>query len=898
MSYRLFWILIYMGLAAAVAVAQSSEDRIGKLRDDAFDSYRSGNYGSAAAQYRQALDICAEEGHPDPAQSAWLASDLAEMTRLLGNYDAAEKLQHQAIEFSRRVAPPDPNLPAYLSNLASLLWDLEQLDETERILREIRRIVRADDSMSAHLRATIDLNLGVVLRDQGRLDEARPLLLAARDTARTAVTDSLLLPYFLSEPAKLLAMQEDWPAALELWDEALALVPPSDRPRSIYRAQILLDMAAASAGQGDLDVALQAADDVVALRRFAYGEHHPEVGAALAAKARWLQLQEGAGSTAALEAADMAWSILAESPAAVVERATALAVRARALHAQGLNQQSLDDMKTAIALIEFLRPRRGAADIARISFLQEFQADYEELVAWHVDAGSTAAALVVANRLRARVLEERLGLDARRLHDDMDPEVLESLLARQHDARVHLSHLQRALDAASTGGGMAAPAAGTEQDHLRAELDQAWLAYQAAQAEIRLNSPAWQRLKNQGAAVSIDQARRAISQPGRLTLVYHMASAGSYVFVLADTDDPLRVLPLRIPDEEAAALGLPAGLDPSLLARLMSGAEQQKEEARRRGISGLSFVDKNAAGSPLDPVTRMDLLWRYLVPGSLKDQVLLASEVIVIPSGNLALLPFDALVVGPGPEYWLDAGPPVRTSPSLSVLARQASAHRKAPADDGQNILTVCNPDFGGLRDPDGLPWPGLPGTYRESLALQEAFATATVTSLSGGQATEPAVRENMPKATLIHLATHATAPADSPWLSGLVLAEDNSGDHDGVLRRHEIAELDLGRCELAVLSACQTAAARPVATEGVFALAQAFQVAGARATISALWAVDDDATAALMSSFFSARAEAHQGLPRVPTSRLLHEAKKAVRAQSQWASPYYWAAFVCDGGD
>jgi len=91
--------------------------------------------------------------------------------------------------------------------------------------------------------------------------------------------------------------------------------------------------------------------------------------------------------------------------------------------------------------------------------------------------------------------------------------------------------------------------------------------------------------------------------------------------------------------------------------------------------------------------------------------------------------------------------------------------------------------------------------------------------------------------------------------LSGLVCAGANlpaeSGRDDGLLTAEEVTWLDLSRCDLLVLSACETALAKDRTGEGMMSLQRAFRLAGAKSVVSSLWKVDDERTVDLMRSFY-----------------------------------------------
>jgi CHAT domain-containing protein len=131
--------------------------------------------------------------------------------------------------------------------------------------------------------------------------------------------------------------------------------------------------------------------------------------------------------------------------------------------------------------------------------------------------------------------------------------------------------------------------------------------------------------------------------------------------------------------------------------------------------------------------------------------------------------------------------------------------------------------------------------------------------------------------------------------LCGLALSGANGeggrfGRLAGVLTAEDIAGLDLGRCELAVLSACGTSQGelRPLGS-GTASLQRAFQLAGARATVTSLWHVDDATTRELMRMFYT--AVWREG---VPPRDALWQAKMELDDRS--VPPREWAAWVLTG--
>jgi CHAT domain-containing protein len=137
-------------------------------------------------------------------------------------------------------------------------------------------------------------------------------------------------------------------------------------------------------------------------------------------------------------------------------------------------------------------------------------------------------------------------------------------------------------------------------------------------------------------------------------------------------------------------------------------------------------------------------------------------------------------------------------------------------------------------------------------------------------------------------------------FLSGLVLsgvnADPDPARDDGYLSAEEIEHLDLIQCDLAVLSACETALGSERAGNGLMSLRRAFEVAGAKTVISSLWKVDDRASATLMRTFYENYWR--RGLPK---NEALHRAKLESLRQNRAdykgdARPETWGSFVLSG--
>ena len=205
-------------------------------------------------------------------------------------------------------------------------------------------------------------------------------------------------------------------------------------------------------------------------------------------------------------------------------------------------------------------------------------------------------------------------------------------------------------------------------------------------------------------------------------------------------------------------------------------------------------------------------------------------------------------------------GDPIPSRPSLSPVANTAvraeitstDVDRATTADSSDPRDSSENEDV--ARGSGGAP---LPGSRREVEDLATLLGP-NLRVLFGPDATETNIK-TLPRSTrLLHFATHAVVNNVLPLNAGLRLSAPaqpvtSTGPTDnGLLQAWEIFDQMRLDADLVTLSACDSARGRHLAGEGALSLARAFQYAGARSVVSALWSIDDRATAALMAKFYA----------------------------------------------
>jgi len=187
---------------------------------------------------------------------------------------------------------------------------------------------------------------------------------------------------------------------------------------------------------------------------------------------------------------------------------------------------------------------------------------------------------------------------------------------------------------------------------------------------------------------------------------------------------------------------------------------------------------------------------------------------------------------------------------------------------------------------------PSLPGSRLEALSIQRILGPSRTHLALGYEANREAVLGGMlAQARVVHFATHGLLDARRPENSGLVLALFNPRGQaqDGYLRVSDIHGLKLS-ADLVVLSSCESALGKDMGSEGLIGLPRAFLHAGAKRVIASLWKVDDEAAAALMTSFYrSLKAGAS-------SAAALRQAQRTLKQDPKFQDPYFWAAFFLEG--
>ncbi len=319
-----------------------------------------------------------------------------------------------------------------------------------------------------------------------------------------------------------------------------------------------------------------------------------------------------------------------------------------------------------------------------------------------------------------------------------------------------------------------------------------------------------------------------------------------------------------------------------------------------------------------DLVTRIEQLRKYLAEKDLRyrqparelydlllkpaaAQLQGKTRLIIVPDGPLWELPFQALL--PAPNRFLVEDKTISTAPSLTFLREMMRAREKrGKATTPANVLAIGNPALGGAEvlaqraELMGDKLEPLPFAEQQAVQLGQLYKS-NAKVLTGAAATEAAVKAEMGKYRILHLATHGVLDDRNPMYSHLVLAQTgNDEKEDGLLEARELLDLDL-QADLAVLSACETGRGKIGAGEGMIGLTWALFVAGVPTTVVSQWKVADQSTAELMMAFHRNRqAKTAKGVPLYGKAEALRRAGLSLLKQPNYRHPFHWAGFVLVG--
>ena len=861
-------------------------DRAGAYHALASLATSRGDFATAVTRYSDAIAANGDRNAFARAQRATMQIPLAAVIERTGRNDDAIEAGKLAVRWNgESYGEHSLAMAGALGALAQAEFFggryADALDHAERGIRE----ARAQDVHGRRTLSFLLLTLGNTLRVTGELQRARAALTETLAIERAdAVPNVGALAAHLNQLGYVDELIDGCGVAMPRYREALELGEKQFGTDNVRIAVALVNIGGCELKLRNYDAAQAIFEREGHLQETAYGLHHPAV-----ARSRFnladlaLRKHDYAGAQAHLRDA------LALLPSEAGSRATTSIAAHRAL-AQALHGIGRDDEAFAEAVI---------AETARQQLLRRTGANLGEAHALAFKDSLTGA-LDLALALAARHPEHghaatawQLQIGARQLVTRL---VTARLQAVRHDADADSEKTWLAWESASRAYGDAVLA------HESGKVDTAALRQRSQaldEAERALAHRIGASAQTLSAAPLDVAALQAALPPAGALVAYAIGAAEPWDDAQPSAERRLYAFDIA-PGGEPTLRDLgPAAAANAAINDWTAALRDPASDDAARATSGERV--RHAIWDPL------------AMPASVR-------RVFIVPEGDVHRVAWMALPLAQG--LWAESG----LVANLLGGERELVERRVDPVNAERLLLVGAPPlDANGTTADPACPRGAddLRGAEQELSALRSMWHTldahAPLRVLAGRDATKDAVRTEAARSRTLHFATHAFA-GDSPCLAdllatrsvhlapahagnardlnGLVLApaRSHAGASDsGILTAADIAALKLDGVDGVTLAACDTGLGPVLADEGVFGLARAFRVAGARSVVMSLWQIDDAATADLVQRFYRARFAAHDDVATA-LATAARETLAARRARGESTHPYYWAAFVASG--
>jgi CHAT domain-containing protein/tetratricopeptide (TPR) repeat protein len=847
--------------------------------------YDQGKYIEAEPLYKRALAISEQAQGPDHPLVASGLSNLADLYFEQGKYAQAEPLYKRALAIvEKALGPEHPYAAIILNNLANLYYEQGKYAEAEplhkRALTIWKQALGSDHPNVAH---SLN-NLADLYFEQGKYAEAEPLYKQALTIREKALgPEHPDVAYSLNNLAILYRKQGKYAEAEPLYKRALAIWEKTlgaDHPDAAMGMNNLANLYCKQGKYAEADPLYKQA---LATFEKTLGSNHPKVAWCLESLSAYYRLR-----------GDM-------------RRSLELAKRAFQIRKKNFRDgAAVMSERDALTYSQFMR--NSADNFLSVYFdlsSGEDSLDYAAADVMFSTKGQASEAIFA--RAREIIMLEQLGTLADSLRYARS--MLSKLYVEGVGEENPLSYGEK-LDKASR-----------DKERFESQLAQSNVAYRDLQAALDVNAKEIVDILN--------------VLPKRSVLIEYMKY--NYVSLNPDTSVS-RYLAFIL-----------SGSGEMFVKDLNEAAEIDSliEQYRRHMLSVASSDLLPSVVDQIDynKVSRAiyERIWEPLENHIPENDLL-----FVAPDGGLNMLSFAGLVDDEGTYliekftiHYLSSGrdlirlqDEVKPASGLFALGNPdynapASARIAKPEETPKDsviepVYYVSRNIRSGSRELRDIVVKPLPGTKREVEQIAESWQKTSPESTRiflSIDASEEKFKSEAPGNRIVHLATHGyflegkDQPASSKrgfdsdmsfvgenplLLSGLFLAganlhgegADALGAEDGILTAEEVTAMNLDGTELVVLSACETGLGEVKSGEGVYGLRRAFQMAGARTVVSALWPVSDEATAEMMSKLYE-RKDA--SLPE-RIRKLQLETITALRNQNEADHPFSWAAFIAVG--
>lgn len=279
-------------------------------------------------------------------------------------------------------------------------------------------------------------------------------------------------------------------------------------------------------------------------------------------------------------------------------------------------------------------------------------------------------------------------------------------------------------------------------------------------------------------------------------------------------------------------------------------------------------------------------LYQILLAPILDKKDLTPERLLIIPDDVLGYLPFGTLLtepvaaenVGYYEHYdFLSEAYPISYCYSANLLQEMQLGKKEAP--NNQILAFAYDEDLfsrqvKSLKNIFNTSWfskPFVVGLHGSRTDLEQRFETEASSY------------------KYIHFSTHGKVNDRDPNYSYLKMRKGGDADSDSLLYLYELYNIPLN-AEMVVTSACETGIGQLFRGEGIMSLARGFSYAGAESIVTTLWSVSGESTQKVLNEFYSQLKKGQ--LKDVA----LYEAKRAYLNdpdKTTFLHPFYWAGII-----
>ena len=559
-----------------------------------------------------------------------------------------------------------------------------------------------------------------------------------------------------------------------------------------------------------------------------------------------------------------------------------LHMKAKTLEKLEKKQEASILYEEAIEKLEKIQRQTGIAWM-KMKLMERFFEQYEEAAVFMLENKYDDKGFTCIEFMKARVFLDQLSEGLEKLEKGINQE----LMQKRDALVVKLSLLSKEMSEASMKKDEA------QLNVLKDKYNKTELEFEDLLVKIRLENPLYVSVQYPE-PISLNHLQQDILKKGEIILQYFVTNEKLYVFLVSKQD--FHVVKLEITGKEINKM-VDDYLKPST----------QKLYQRNRNIPIIKRwlinhgkVLYESLFKPLEPE-----LW------GIKD-------IIIIPDGELAKIPFESFVVANKeqgkPVYLLEKYriKYIQGASTLSILRKhyrrqnsskhfigfgdpvydyenfqQGKPENGSPGTSKGDIVKEIHRD---KYNREGGMYTRLPGSGQEVETIAELFKQQeqkSVVYLRESATEERAKSSDLREFDYIHFSCHGIL---GDGFQSLILSQTPGSKEDGYLTLNEIMNCDY-QAKLVVLSACQTGTGKMERAEGVMGLTRAVMYAGTPAVVASLWNVSEMGTKELMVKFYTNMLE--KGMNKEED---LRQAKLEMIKGNKYASPYFWSSFVMYG--